>query len=268
MTLIIALECSDGIVVITDGIVELSDDGESVGRFPTTKGVSLGTVLWTRCGMVGPSDFLRPRIEDVFKDGRPLESAWPELSELFTDDYTKRRRRHESIYGAGDDGALKQHERFHACESCFVGWRDGKAVMLHFAKDGECSSGTEIGAIVMSSPSAQRFVSEMLVRVDMGGTRQERPTVKRALRFAYRVMREAMAGSSGALGEPIGLWILDHRGIIPVPESEYEAWRSEYDSWKSRFDAEFRSISEDWRTRRVPALEHEWLDGIIDSAKT
>jgi len=235
MTLIIALNCKNGIVMASDGQATVNSAGGPV-RLPTQKIFPIGNqLLFGASGSVGTiqrSLFIMKQLLQQFEgniDYSVMEGVRKELFKIYKNEID----RHKQFYEGTDledirNAPIADVILCHSKGNNKIIWRiapDCSDVLLH-----------EIG--YACTGSGDIFAYTLLKNFNVKDLEVEKGKL-----VAYRVIREAIEIGAFGLGEPIDIWIINSGGkITQLSKEEIMGLSDSFAAWKETEKEVFRDL--------------------------
>jgi 20S proteasome alpha/beta subunit len=220
MTLVLALRCSEGIVLASDGQATTDAAGQPV-RQPVRKLFHVGRLAWGAAGAVGLQQEVAERIGalEPSRLGQPAEV----------------RRRLASIVIPIQQRALVDfvpHAGAHPPDlACLFCWHDnGGYRILSIPRTG---SDHQFHARHAAIGSGDIFAEVAMTSVAHLGTAEL--GLEHAKMVAYKAIAEAIDVAALFLGPPIQMYVVTRAGTRPVPRAELDGELADsVDAWKAR----------------------------------
>lgn len=220
MTLIVAIGCTDGVVLAADSA---SSDSESGAKLPVEKISRIGAIpiVYGGSGDVG----LLQNIRDSLRGYQPkntLKNIRHELRKLVIEDLKNAKQMHVPY----------PHPAYHEPPSAtllFAGVQDKTPWIVEIAQDGrDTAYGKDMGsfaAIGSGKPWAQAVFSPH-VRTDRD--------VRLGKIFAYRVMEDSINLAAAYLSKPIVIYTVDVTGqVVKLGDPDIAALADTAETWRS-----------------------------------
>lgn len=221
MTLIVALACTDGVVLGSDGQATTFSSGGPVKR-SLSKIKKLGNnKLWAASGSVGMIQKILGALNSVPEEIAAAPLSESQLAQTILETVHKIRalelNRHRILYGQGRD------KEADIADLLIVEYSQVSKIW-HINPDCKDEFLEEFG--YGCSGVGDIFAHTLLKNYKVKGYSTEEGAL-----IAYRTIREAIDVGAFGLGEPIDIWIIDKDGIKQKVEKEMMGLRDSYAAW-------------------------------------
>ena len=228
MTLVVAIRCTDGIVIVADSAASDAEVGTKQTVIKIRR-VGFGTIYYGGSG-----------------DGGLLQKVDEDLQDLTCEGNFKRIRKdiRKTVLPHLNE-AISSHIRYPqqpfnqppAAVLLFAGVIDGKPWILEIERDGRDTLYNQdmgnFAAVGSGKPWAQAVMRPHLNR---------EKDLRAAKIFAYRIVDDAIELASGGLAKPIVMHSIDLAGVLSqVPEEELTALATTCEGWR---DLEREAVGE------------------------